>query len=185
MNDPQKIHDFLRSIGDTTRLNLIGLLAQGALPADELASNLGLSPSELAPQLETLISAGVISRQDHRYVLDEAALEAFRVRMLHQPRQSFTPPAYLTEQDAVIIRKLAAPDGSLTRLPKQLKQWMAVLRYVLPVFEPGASYTEKQVNSLLMRFHADTAVLRRFLVDTGLLGRERDGSRYWRELQNG
>ena len=42
------------------------------------------------------------------------------------------------------------------------------------------SYTEKEVNLILARFHEDTSGLRRNLVDAGLLARERDGSRYWR-----
>ena len=182
MSDPHKMLQFLRSISDPTRLQLIGLLAQGPLSAAGLSSSLGLSPTELAPRLEALLSTGVLLQKDDLFALDDTTLQAFRVQQLHRPREFFTPPAYLSHEDAVIIRKLAAPDGSLKRLPKRLNQWMAVLRYVLPVFEPGASYTEKQVNSLLMRFHADTAVLRRFLVDTGMLARERDGSRYWREL---
>jgi hypothetical protein len=110
-------------------------------------------------------------------------VEKFQREKLHRLRQVFTPPDYLSADDRKIIQKLADMDGSLKRLPNQLKGWMAVLRYVLPAFTPGTSYTEKQVNSLLMRFHADTAVLRRFLVDTGMLRRERDGSRYWREAE--
>ena len=131
-----------------------------------------------------LNAAGVLRMQDGLYALDEAAIEAFRVHQLHRSREFFKPPDYLSEEDSQIIRKLAAPDGSLKRLPGQLKHWMAVLRYVLPAFEPGTNYTEKQVNGLLMRFHHDTAALRRYLVDTGMLGRERDGSRYWREVQH-
>lgn len=182
MSDPQKMLAFLRSISDARRLQLIGLLAQAPLSAADLGSSLGLSSAEMASHLEALLSAGVLQQQADLFALDEAALQAFRVQQLHRPREFFTPPAYLSDEDAAILRKLAAPDGSLKRLPKQVKQWMAVLRYVLPVFEPGTSYSEKQVNSLLMRFHADTAILRRFLVDTGMLARERDGSRYWREV---
>jgi len=185
MSDPDKMIHFIQSLSDAGRLRLIGLLAQGPLNATDLSSSLVLSPVELSPHLEALTAAGVVCQRDDLFALDEVAVEAFRVQQLHRPREFFTPPAYLNEEDAKIIRRLAAPDGSLKRLPNQLKQWMAVLRYVVPVFEPGSSYTEKQVNSLLVRFHADTAVLRRFLVDTGLLGREKDGSRYWREVQHG
>jgi hypothetical protein len=45
-------------------------------------------------------------------------------------------------------------------------------------FEPGLRYTEKEVNSILLNFHADYAAIRRYLVDEGLLTRA-DGS-YWR-----
>ena len=44
------------------------------------------------------------------------------------------------------------------------------------------SYTEKEVNALLDERHTfgDFFLLRRELCDSGLLQRERDGSRYWR-----
>ena len=48
------------------------------------------------------------------------------------------------------------------------------------MFEDDTDYTEKEVNTILRRFHIDTAALRRYLVDHGLMARERDGSRYWR-----
>ncbi|MFH2040076.1 MAG: DUF2087 domain-containing protein [Chloroflexota bacterium] len=183
MSNKKDMIEFIKSLADTGRLQVVGLLVQGPKSTLDISASLGISPDELSRPLEMLTSAGVLSLQDGLYSLDEAALEAFRVQQLHRPREFFKPPDYLSEEDSGIIRKLAAPDGSLKRLPNQLKHWMAVLRYVLPFFEPGTNYTEKQVNGLLMRFHHDTAVLRRFLVDTGMLGRERDGSRYWREVQ--
>jgi hypothetical protein len=44
------------------------------------------------------------------------------------------------------------------------------------------TYTEKEVNLILKRFNADVSGLRRDLVDAGMLKRERDGSKYWREV---
>jgi len=182
MNAQEERIEFVRSLADAGRLQVVGLLAQGPRSASEISASLGMPPEDLEGSLGQLSAAGVLRQQDGLYALDEAAVEAFRIQQLRRPREFFNPPDWLSEEDAGIIRKLAAPDGSLKRLPGQLKQWMAVLRYVLPTFEPGQNYTEKQVNSLLMRYHNDTAVLRRFLVDTGMLSRERDGSRYWREV---
>ena len=45
-------------------------------------------------------------------------------------------------------------------------------------FDIGVRYPEKRVNEVLKRFHADSASLRRHLVDEGLLSRER--GMYWR-----
>jgi len=184
MSNQEDMIEFVKSLADAGRLQVVGLLVQGPKSSADISTSLGIPPAELARPLEMLSAAGVLRLQDGLYALDETAVEAFRVQQLHRPREFFTPPDYLSEEDSKIISKLAATDGSLKRLPGQLKHWMAVLRYVLPAFEPGESYTEKQVNSLLMRYHHDTAVLRRFLVDTGMLGRERDGSRYWREVQH-
>lgn len=184
MSNQEDMIKFIKSLADAGRLQVVGLLAQGPKSVAEISASLGISPAELARHLEMLSVAGVLRLQNDLYALDETAVEAFRVQQLHHPREFFNPPDYLSDEDGKIIRKLANTDGSLKRLPGQLKHWMAVLRYILPAFEPGQNYTEKQVNSLLMRYHHDTAVLRRFLVDTGMLGRERDGSRYWREVQH-
>jgi hypothetical protein len=184
MSKQTEMIEFVKSLADAGRLQVVGLLVQGPKSAADISASLGMPPAELSRPLEMLTTAGVLRLQDDLYALDEVAVEAFRVRQLHCEREFFTPPAYLSEEDGKIIRKLAAPDGSLMRLPGQLKHWMAVLRYVLPVIESEENYAEKQVDALLRRFHHDTAVLRRFLVDTGMLGRERDGSRYWREVQH-
>ena len=184
MSNKEEMIEYIKSLADTVRLQIVGLLVEGPKSVTEISTSLGMSPAEMTRPLEILGASGILRMVDDKYALDEAAVEAFRVEQLHRPRQFFTPPDWLSEEDGKIIRKLAAPDGSLKRLPNQLKHWMAVLRYVLPNFEPGQSYTEKQVNGLLMRYHHDTAVLRRFLVDTGMLNRERDGSRYWCEVRH-
>jgi hypothetical protein len=53
-----------------------------------------------------------------------------------------------------------------------------VLRWLAERFEPGRRYPEREVNELLRRSHPDNAMLRRYLVDHGLL--ERDHGVYWR-----
>ena len=72
--------------------------------------------------------------------------------------------------------------GKITRLPQKQKVRYAVLEYLAEKFEPDFIYSERQVNELCDRWHTfgDYFLLRRELVDYGLLGRERDGSRYWR-----
>jgi hypothetical protein len=55
------------------------------------------------------------------------------------------------------------------------------LQHVAEAFEPGVRYSEKQVNEILARFHADTATLRRELVGYGLVEREEGGGEYWRK----
>ncbi|CAA9566472.1 MAG: hypothetical protein AVDCRST_MAG86-1241 [uncultured Truepera sp.] len=51
---------------------------------------------------------------------------------------------------------------------------------MLGAFEPGVRYPEKQVNDTLARFNADTARLRRSLVEHGLMARAGGGGDYWR-----
>jgi hypothetical protein len=184
MNTQENMAVFIKSMSNPDRLRVIGLLAQGPLTLTGISTILDLAPVALAHHLDLLTSSGVARNQDGLFELDDAFLEQFSRQQLQAPKKVFTLPEYLSEADGRIIRNLARLDGSLKRLPGQLKQWMAVLRYILPVFDPDTNYTEKQVNSLLMKFHADTAALRRYLVDAGMLQRERDGSRYWREVSH-
>ena len=71
-------------------------------------------------------------------------------------------------------------DGSIKQVPLQPAKLRVILGYLIPFFEFDTNYTEKEVNTILRRFNEDTAGLRRDLVDTGLLDRESNGSRYWR-----
>lgn len=72
--------------------------------------------------------------------------------------------------------------GKIVRLPQKLKVRHALLEYLAEKFELGRTYTEREVNALCDEWHTfgDCFLLRRELVDYGLLCRERDGSRYWR-----
>jgi hypothetical protein len=59
---------------------------------------------------------------------------------------------------------------------------LLVLQYLASKLEPGATYTEKEVNALLNQYHTfnDPALLRREMVERRLIERLRDGSAYWR-----
>ena len=47
---------------------------------------------------------------------------------------------------------------------------LIILNFIVDVFAFDTNYTEKEVNTILRRFHVDTAALRRYLVDNGLDG---------------
>ena len=68
--------------------------------------------------------------------------------------------------------------GRLTQIPMQASKRRIVLDHICRVFDIGVQYPEREVNSLLRAFHPDYAALRRYLVDEGFLGRERNI--YWR-----
>lgn len=64
---------------------------------------------------------------------------------------------------------------------KQAKKGL-ILAYMAQKFELGKNYTEKEVNAMIDHWHTfgDYFLLRRGMVDAKLLGREKDGSIYWR-----
>jgi hypothetical protein len=85
----------------------------------------------------------------------------------------------LDAYDRRILENYSGPDGRLKQIPTKLKKFEAILRYVAQSFKPGKQYTEKEVNQILGHYHEDTAMLRRGLVDSGMMDRESGGGLYW------
>jgi hypothetical protein len=69
-------------------------------------------------------------------------------------------------------------DGRLVRMPARQGKKLVILRWLVQRFEPGVSYPEHQVNAILQEVDPDYAMLRRYLVDAGLM--QRDQGIYWR-----
>ena len=64
-------------------------------------------------------------------------------------------------------------DGRLETMPAARDRRQSVLAQIASKFEPGREYREVEVNGILQGLHADHATLRRYLIDAGLLRRER------------
>lgn len=69
-------------------------------------------------------------------------------------------------------------DGRLRQIPARRNKRLVVLRWLAGHFRPGERYTEAQVNEIILRYHDDTAYLRRLMVDEELM--QRYGGVYWR-----
>ena len=79
--------------------------------------------------------------------------------------------------DADVIEHFV--DGQVLRsIPVRRSRRLAVLRWLAEDFQPGRTYSEAEVNSIISRHHPDFAALRRYLVDEELMQRRR--SIYWR-----
>jgi biotin operon repressor len=186
MADPNtELLTFFKALADANRLKILGLLAGRPYSGEELAALLDLKPSTVSHHLAKLAEAGLVTARAEGYysvyALDRKALEAASRDLFSGERIA----AVAADVDAdAYARKVVAdytrPDGSLKTIPAQRKKLEAILRHVVSAFEPGKRYSEKEVNEILRRFHADTASLRRELVGYGLMEREGGGGEYWR-----
>ena len=64
-------------------------------------------------------------------------------------------------------------NGRLETIPAARSRRLAVLAHIAARFQSGRTYSEDEVNRTLQSFSNDHATLRRYLVDAGLLQRER------------
>jgi hypothetical protein len=81
-----------------------------------------------------------------------------------------------------ICRRLFEPGDELrlVRFPKKEKEKLVVLKRIAEEFTLDTDYTEREVNSILMRIHDDYVTVRRYLIEYRFMEREPDGSRYRR-----
>jgi hypothetical protein len=86
--------------------------------------------------------------------------------------------------EEIVLRFLS--EGRIIQLPKKAAHRRLVLNYLVSKFEIGTEYTEGQVNVLIDEWHTfgDYFVLRRELIDSGMLKRLPNGSKYWREIES-
>jgi hypothetical protein len=73
----------------------------------------------------------------------------------------------------------------IRQLPAKESHKLLLLKYLASRFEIGKEYTEGQVNTIIDGWHTfgDYFILRRELIDSGLLKRLPNGSKYWREIK--
>jgi hypothetical protein len=181
MNEQPEILNFVKAMASAERLRIVGVLARGRATQAEIAEQLGAHVRDVFNNLSFLVHVGVITEKNGVYDLDEKAIESFARGQFEGKR-----PSYDVDEKPEDVRKVLKnflnADGSLKQIPPQGNKLLIVLNFIVDAFAYDANYTEKEVNAILRRFHVDTAALRRYLVDNGLMARESDGTRYWRVL---
>ncbi len=175
---------FFKALSDSTRLKIVGLLAQREYTVEEMAAILDLRSSTVSHHLNRLAEAGLVSARAESYYntyrLETGVLENMARRLLaEETLPAVTADIDLAAYDRQVVKNYAQADGSLKQIPTKQKKFEAILRYVLPAFETSRKYSEKEVNEILGQYHEDTAILRRGLVEYGLMDREKDGATYW------
>lgn len=184
-NIPVELLAFFKALSDANRLKILGLLAQESYSVEELAELLALRPSTVSHHLARLAEVGLVTARPvsyyNVYSLETGALEAMARRLLSEDAlPAMAENINLDAYDQKVIKDYSMTDGRLKDIPSQRKKRDAVLRHIVKSFEPDVTYTEKEVNGILSRFHPDTATLRRELIGYPLMVRDRAGQEYRR-----
>ena len=180
METQPEILSFVKAMASADRLRIVGLLSLGSKRTMEVADALGMHPSDVARHLEQLTASGVVHEAEGVYDLDEKAIESLARGQFEGKRPIYEANAEKQEDVRKVLKAYLNADGTLKQIPPQGNKLMVILNFIVDAFAFDTNYTEKEVNTILRRFHLDTAALRRYLVDQALMAREGDGTRYWR-----
>jgi predicted transcriptional regulator len=182
-SESSELLEFFKALADANRLKIVGLLSQKGYTVEQLAAMLELRPSTVSHHLSRLARASLVSARAEGYYsvyeLETDALENMARRLLS--REELLAVAADIDLDAFdrkVVADFSLPDGRLKTIPAQHKKLLAILRNLVLDFKLGTRYSEKRINTILSRYHDDTATLRRELVGAGLLARE--AGKYWR-----
>lgn len=180
MKNSHELLDFVKAMADVDRLRIIGILARERAGQFTIVSHLNMPLRDVVNHLAFLEHVGIVTLQDKVYQLNTEKLENLARNQLQEEKPEYIPAPELDRKSRKVLASCLNPDGTIKQLPPQPGKLRVILEYLIQAFTPGLDYTEKEVNTIIRRFHLDVSGLRRDLVDAGLLDRERDGSRYWR-----
>jgi len=184
MENQQEVMSFVKAMASADRLRIVGLLSRGSKRAVEIADALGVHPSDVTRHLEQLTASGVVNEADGVYELNEKAVESLARGQFMGKRPTYEAKNDRQEDVRKVLKNFLNADGTLKQIPPIGNKMLIILNFIVDAFAFDTNYTEKEVNTILRRFHVDTAALRRYLVDHGLMARESDGTKYWR-VKNG
>lgn len=133
----------------------------GELPEPVLST---LPPKTAAIVAQMLMRAGLLHNTETGLAFDPTSLRTLLARDSNAARD---------------VSRYLAHDGHILSYPANKLERGELLRHVAErTFEHDRAYTESAVNEALKPYQDDVVVLRRYLVDYGILDRTPDGAEY-------
>lgn len=91
---------------------------------------------------------------------------------------------FLSIMDLVEDKKSGLHKNKLRVFPVKESKRKALLPRFANLFEPNRNYNEKEVKEIIKEIYEDDATIRRYLIDYGFLKRSKDGSKYYRNIED-
>jgi hypothetical protein len=162
-------------LADDDRRRVTAAIVLGATSLDAIVAASGVAIDHAPRALGRLVDAGLVtSGPGGLTILGDVFQRAAREALTR-------PKSTEHEGESADRRKVLdvfVRDGRITSLPSARGKRIVVLDWLAQAFEPGVRYSERDVNEIIVTRHPDTATLRRYLVDEGLL--DRAAGEYWR-----
>lgn len=151
----------------------------------EIAKKLGVSPSTVRHQRFTFREKAKQAKMYlaiYEQVIEKKSSAEEMIVPVHSNATMVDDRYITTEKEKNQILKTAFESLSPLRLktfPKKEKKKVVILAKIAEQLEGGKRYSEKELNQILKEIYDDYVVIRRYLVDYGLMERTNDCKEYW------
>lgn len=168
-----KALQLFKALADESRLQIVLLLRQRPYCVEDIAENMKLAVSTVSAHLKKLQQAGMVFATKQQYYsvyhLKKEFLEMKIDDLLPQQKSSTPDRSEILRQK---VLKTYFSEGKITRLPSQNKKRWIVYQEIIKLFQAGRTYSEKEMNETIMQLYDDYCMVRRELVDEGVLSRQ-------------
>lgn len=110
----------------------------------------------------------------------ESTVRNMRFALRERARQA---RAFLATMELVEEENIKIANPKLRVFPIKEEKRKALLPRFADLFEPNKEYTEAEVKEIIKPIYEDDATIRRYLVDYGYLGRNDEGSKYYKKCE--
>lgn len=173
---------FFKILGHESRLQIVGLLANGERSVGELAEALNLTEPTVSHHLAMMKELGLLGVRAEGttriYWLDTSFLERMSKGIFSQDNLATLAPAEHEESSEQRILQTFLEGDRIKEIPARRQKRLVVLQWLVNQFERDVRYPEAEMNARLKQYHPDFAALRRYLIENGLMQREQGV--YWR-----
>jgi len=163
-------------LGDKSRLKIVSTLIKEPMYVELLSERLGLNPSTVSFHLKKLEHVGLVrSEKDQYYVnyhIDKSKLD---FNLLHEINTVAAVEKTEEQREQLYKKKIIDTfyvDGKIESMPVQRKKKIVILEKIAEQFEVDRSYTEKEVNEIIIPIHDDFCLVRREFIMEKLFTRE-------------
>jgi DNA-binding transcriptional ArsR family regulator len=174
---PEIMLQFCKAMADESRLKIIGLLSAAEHSVQQLASTLELKEPTVSHHLAVLKQLELVKmRADGNfrwYRLNEPVLGKISRAVFSRDNIARLAVSAEAGDSARKVLDNFVNGERLLEIPVSRKKRLVILKWLANFFEPGISYSEREVNTIVKLHHNDCATLRREMVGYRILARDK------------
>lgn len=169
--------ELLKLLSDESRLEILNILLREDSYVEKIACELSLTPATVCYHLKKLEDAGVVnSSRSQFYIIYSTNREIFE-KPLYELIQRDESDSDREEKYKKSVISSFFKYGRLTKIPSQQKKREIVLAEIANEFDIDRTYSEKEVNEIILRYHDDFCTIRREMIAFKMMSRDRESYR--------